>query len=121
MSFSAGSRVGSRTSLHVKFDKYLELTIGSGERIRHAGGVECIDLNEISAEIQTPKRLKKIWTSPANKTNLQQRGSVWFLQHQWPPSRIFSRVHPSQPKEGIVPAQFLRVFHKDSRTKYIGW
>ena len=39
MSFSAGSRVGSRTSLHVKFDKYLELSIKSGERIRRAGRV----------------------------------------------------------------------------------
>ena len=74
MSFSAGSRVGSRTSLHVKFDKYLELSIESGERIRRAGGVECLDLNEISAEIQLPKKLETFWTSPANKTNLQQRG-----------------------------------------------
>ena len=49
MSFSAGSRVRSRTSLHVKFDKYLELSIKSVERIRREGGVECVDLHEISA------------------------------------------------------------------------
>ena len=66
MSFSAGSRVGSKTRLHVKFDKYLELFIKSGERIRRAGGVECVDLNEILAEIQIPKKLEKLWTSPCS-------------------------------------------------------
>ena len=69
MSFSAGSRAGSRTSLHFIFDKYLELSIKSGERIRRAGGVECLDLNELSAEIQIPKKLENFWTSPANKTS----------------------------------------------------
>ena len=46
------------TSLHVKFDSYLELSIESGGRVglRRAGGVECVDLNEISAEIQLPKQ-----------------------------------------------------------------
>ena len=80
MSLSADSSVGSRTSLHVKFDKYLESSIKSGEWIRRAGGVECVDPNEKSAEIQIPKILEKFWTSPANKT------------------RMFSRVDPSQTK-----------------------
>ena len=54
-----------RTSLHVKLDKYLEFSNKSVESIRRAGGVECVDLNEISAEIQIPKKLEKCWTSPA--------------------------------------------------------
>ena len=44
----------------------------SGEMARRAGGVECVDLNEISAEIQIPEQLDKLCTSTANKTNLQQ-------------------------------------------------
>ena len=34
-----------RTSLHVKFNKYLEFSIKGVEKIRRAGGVECVDLN----------------------------------------------------------------------------
>ena len=107
MSSSAGSIGGSRTSLHVKFDKYLELSIKSGKRIRHAGGVECVDLNKISAEIQIPKKLEKCWTSPANKTNLQQRGLSLASST---PAFAQQDVHlsGSVTDEGIVPAQFLR-------------
>ena len=46
------------TSLHVKCDSYLELSNQSGERVRRAGGVECVDLNKKSAEIQIPKQLE---------------------------------------------------------------
>ena len=46
------------TSLHVEFDSYLELSIKSGERVRRAGGVECVELSEISAEFQIPKQLE---------------------------------------------------------------
>ena len=34
-----------RTNLHVNFNKYLEFSIKSVEKIRRAGGVECVDLN----------------------------------------------------------------------------
>ena len=105
MNFSAGSRVVSRTSLLGKFDKF-ELSIKSGERIRRAGGVECVDLNEISAEIQISKKLEKFWTSPANNTNVQQRGLS--LASSTP---VFARqdilLSGSVTDKGIVSAQFL--------------
>ena len=105
---SAGSRVSSRTIRHVKFDKYLDLSIKSGERIRRAGEVECVDLKEISAEIKKPKKLEKFGhRHAANKTNLQQRGlslassTPVFAQHD-------VLLSESVTDEGIVPAQFLR-------------
>ena len=39
------------------FDSYLEICTKSGEMARRAGRVECVDLNEISAEIQIPEQL----------------------------------------------------------------
>ena len=72
------------------------------------GGVECVYLNEISAEIQIPKKLGNFWTSPANKTNLQQRGLS--LASSTP---VFAQqdvlLSGSVTDEGIVPAQFLCV------------
>ena len=76
------------------------------EKIRRAGGVECVDLKEISAEIQIPKKLEKCWTSPANKTNLQQSGLS--LASSTP---VFAQqdvlLSGSVTDEGSVPAQFL--------------
>ena len=82
--------------------------VKSVERIRRAGGVECVDLNEISAEIQIPKKLEKFRKSPANKTNLQQRGLS--LASSTP---VFAQQDVLRSgcvtDEGIVPAQLYRL------------
>ena len=104
---SAGSTVCSRTSLHVIFDSYLELSTKSGERARRAGGVECVDLNEITAEIRIPKQLDKFWTSPASKTNPQQLARN--MASSTPDlAKLDVVLSGSVTDEGIVPAQFLR-------------
>ena len=45
---------------------------------RRAGGVECVDLNEISAEIQIPEQLEKLCTSPAVDNDLGQKSILDF-------------------------------------------
>ena len=105
--FSAGSTVCSSTSLYVIFDSYLEIWSKSGERARRADGVECVDLNEISAEIQTPKQLDKFWKSPATKINLQQLARN--MASSTPAlAKLDVVLSGSFTDEWIVPAQFLR-------------
>ena len=69
---SAGRSICSRTSLHVVFDSYLESSVKAGERFRRAGGVGSVDLIELTANVPIPQQFEKFWTSPSNKTKLQQ-------------------------------------------------
>ena len=88
------------TSLHVKFDSYLELFIKNGERIRHAEGVKCVDLNEISAEILKPKQHEIFGHSQLTK---QQLGLS--LASSTPEfAQLYVLRSGSVTDEGIVPA-----------------
>ena len=67
---SAGHSICSRSNLHIVFDSYLETSVKGGARLRRAGGVESVDLAELSAGAPMPQQVNKFWNSSINKTRL---------------------------------------------------
>ena len=108
------------TSLHVKLNSYLELSIKSGGKVRRAGGVECVDVNELSSEIQIPKQLEIFGHRQLTNPICSNLVLVWLLQHQSSASCMFSGVDLTQMNESAALISALTAFHRYFRTKYIG-